>query len=278
MYGSVAYSEPDGATYVMAWAALAFRVETDHPDPYVWCRCPAGRSVSLEMVDNVGASVLRGVGRASAYIQDGQLDIGHVSIDLVDSTGERVGLRVGDRVTVVAGDDRAVLTVPPMEMHADVATDRVWGRTLPLAPVQVSLKDSSSTQSIDLTSDADGRFVADFSGVVDAAYNGYGRVMVAVGRHEVTYYAPIPGMMLDLDTGVLQGAASPGATVEAIVVHQGQPRNPLTTVTDVFGHFELPFYPASAPCGSRSSWSRSSGSRRLRWTSPWRAPPAPPRW
>ncbi len=122
----------------------------------------------------------------------------------------------GDTVTLesIAGDP-ILLTVPPLDAEADLAADRLSGRSAPGFQVSL-LPEAPGAAPLVTTADAEGRFSFDLAGQVDLR-PGLGLRLEAAGRPGQVFGRGWVALAVtvDLGEGGLSGRATPGTLLEA---------------------------------------------------------------
>jgi hypothetical protein len=247
MFGTIAFTEPGGATFVAGWAAVALWVGATQAANVTCIPCPVGQLATLRVADEAGQHVVyRPMVRPDAPSVTSQ---GTASINILAESGDRLPLMPGDKVDVIAGNDVASVTLPPMAFHLDLAHDRMVGHTLPHLSLQIVLKDSvfNERPTVSVVSDGSGDFAVDFTGSADLGHVFTASVTAQLGRHRVVYDYPVPHLDLDLDTGILKGRMPKLAEVRVTVESGGQPRAIPDFRSDGFGFFETALYPDTGP-------------------------------
>jgi len=164
------------------------------------------------------------------------------SADLSDEGGQAVALRTGDEVRARLGDDEAAMVVPELMGVIDVLENRVVGRTLPSAPVEVQAYSGVTRQGATAATVADGsgRFAYRFGEEFQLTYSSDALLDVLVdGRHHVWSRTLGPSIALDLDHATVIGGVEPGLAVTVSLETPSGVRAHGDAVTDVEGRYSV---------------------------------------
>lgn len=198
-----------GDIFDLAWAAVAVNIEVGQGPTGV---APSGREVRV---------VLRAPDGSILGTWDGQVaqrnSAGAISSwesRMVDSAGQPVEARPGDRWDITVADQRIALDMPRFSAALDVAGRRVLGQTEPGALIR-AYPPNGVQHKLTTTADALGFFSVDLSEGRALRYDD--RVLVAVvivEPHDVTFDVRGAAMTMDLDALQVSGAHEPHSHLE----------------------------------------------------------------
>ncbi len=145
------------------------------------------------------------------------------------------------------GYEEIDLTIPTLTAKVDVDADLVTGLAPAGAQVSVSIRYALGTETLVVTAGDDGRYMADFAGVVNI---GRGRAvrlaLTTADGHLVTLVTAAPTVLLYPELGRLEGTAGSYAQVTALVSgSDGEDRASADTVAALNGSFDVVMTDAS---------------------------------
>lgn len=228
MAGEVAVRLLSGHELVTSWAAVRMSLEIH--DTFVSGNGPAGRTARLELVDGSGVVVASGLaniggGGGGPGGGAGQGGFGgNWFVNLTDTTDQPVRIQVGDTIRATVGDDVFTLVVPELRGAAFVADDVVSGVTAPSKAVGINIVRPlvGDDAEAEATADGSGNFSHNFSGTFDLQHNDSITFDIDEGGHTILSQIFVPGLRLNLDTGVLVGSWRPMADVSITVASGGR--------------------------------------------------------
>lgn len=227
-HGTVTLTRGDGNAFFATWAAIRVSavVGGSLQPSFVAGNGPVGRWVSVELVAPSGAVVATGgspVFEGDVTGLPGAAGSGTAFFaELLDVAGTPVAMEAGDTLRVTAGDEVVELPIPRSEAVILVPADTVAGRTAPGAAVDVWISGTSSTIDVHATATADaaGNYAASLAGAYDIRHGDQVLVGAGVQGHQILDAFLAPGLLLEVDQGVLLGSLAPDVAVE-IAVRRG---------------------------------------------------------
>ncbi|MEO8084732.1 MAG: hypothetical protein ABI780_12990 [Ardenticatenales bacterium] len=163
---------------------------------YVEATGVTNRPISATLRDALGTTVAR-------------LDTMRDTGALRDEVGEQPDIVAGDVLDIQRGDDRLVLTVPPLNGRVHVDDDLLVGQGPPGEVIRLIGRSGPVTATVDSA----GLFRHDFrADGIDLRYNDPLRAVLALGpgrRHTLNRDLTLPGLTLALHTSRLRGAIEP---------------------------------------------------------------------
>lgn len=228
MAGEVAVRLLSGHELVSSWAAVRMALEIN--DTFVSGNGPSGRTAAIALVDRNGVVVasgqanIGGGGGGGGFGPGGGGFGGNWLINLTDTTDQPVRIQVGDTVRATVGDDVFNLVVPELRGAAFVADDLVngvtaAGKVVGIDVVRPLVGDDAEAEA---TADANGNFSHTFSGTFDLQHNDSITFNIDEAGHTILSQIFVPGLRLNLDTGVLVGSWRPVADVAITVLSGGR--------------------------------------------------------
>ncbi|MFN8559999.1 MAG: hypothetical protein U0531_22470 [Dehalococcoidia bacterium] len=235
LWGEAVLVRPDGHFVTRPWAPLAIQAVLG--DGWLAGFGPPGEAVGVTLRDADGAVVVR-------RTQDDRAmwggDEPRWYLDITDPLGQSVPTAAGDRLEVQVAGQSAAVDLPAIEAVSHVAEDRVSGRTLADAPIDLEIWTPSGVNDrTRSTADGDGSFAFDLAARhVDVVYNAAIGLTVHVGRHRVRSHVDIPGLTIDLDTGNVFGSGEPDVDATLSVERGGRTIGRRDIRTDSYGWFD----------------------------------------
>jgi hypothetical protein len=232
------------------WAAV--RMTTELREPFLSGNGPANRSVVAQLLDKDGVTVVAtgsdtigggggGQGPGGGFGGGGG---GNWFFNFSDDAGDPVDVRPLDIIRATVGDDVFEITVPQLRGVAFVEDDIVNGETSGARDVNIALFRPliGDQAEADVASGEDGAFSFDFTDLFDLQHNDVITFQTREQGHNVNSQIFVPGLRLNLDTGVLNGSWRP--TTQVIVQLRdaaGGSRFQSITTTDEDALFQLSF-------------------------------------
>ncbi len=245
MAGTLTFAEGGGDVLELHWAALRMAWDLTQPLPRLSGTAPTGRTVHAELQDRSGATV----GRCEhPFPSSSGSPVASWKCGFVDITGLAVLPSPGDRVQLQVGTETRELGVPDLQLAIDVDADRVDGRIdRPHQSVQLGAEreqgpgqPSERSPVVEVTSDADGRFVADFAERFPLRFND--RIFgdyTTDDAIDVRFSRIAGGLVVDLDSGRIRGAGPPNSQLRVILRSASDIRAEMLTTSARDGSFDV---------------------------------------
>ncbi len=231
-----------GAEIVRLWGAL--QVEVEIGSHYVTGNPGGGREVGLQVFGAAGSPT----STAQVTMFDGflplQSSVGRWGAALRGPDALPVPLAVGDRLLVDADGTRAELVVPVLDIELDTTGNRVAGRTLPGAAVDIEVQRLVAGKWVARASGRgtvgpDGRFEHSFPDYDLRAGDTATVTVTTSAGHRIRRTRTADWMYLRLDNGVVAGGVAPAVAVDARLMRDGSPISRATGASDKRGAFSV---------------------------------------
>lgn len=165
-----------------------------------------------------------------------------VTLQLRGPDGATVLPVAGDRMELAVGDERVAMTIDPLVATVFAAEDRIAGRTRPDVAVTVDVRRnpmfiSQGGSTVQLRSDADGRFEHAFGGAFDLRPNDRLVLTADFDGHVLRRLSGVPGLTFDLGEQTVAGALAPDATLTVDVSGRAGLRGSVVVRADADGRF-----------------------------------------
>jgi hypothetical protein len=231
-----------GAQVARIWGAV--QLEIDIGSQYVAGNPGGGREVALQVFDTAGLPKATGQVTISEGLLPFNNSAGQWGAALRGPDALPVPLAVGDRLVVDAGGTRAELVVPAVDIELDPPGDRVAGRTLPGAAVDIDVQRLVAGKRVARASwsgaaGPDGRFEHTFQDYdLRAGDTATGIVTTGEG-HRIRRERTADWIYLRLDNGVVAGGVAPVVAIDASLIRDGTPIGHAAGTSDRRGTFSL---------------------------------------
>ena len=249
-----------GVRFVAGWSAprLAVDLGVSFLDTFVvQANVPAGQTARLRMTDAAGRLVLEAAASASFAPFPGfpgeSCCMSTVSLPLRGPDGATVLPVAGDRLELAVGDEHVAMTIDPLAATVFAAEDRITGRTRPDVAVTVDerrnpLFIAQGGRTVQLRSDADGRFEHAFGAAYDVRPNDRLVLSADLDGHVLRRLGGVPGLVFDLGEHTVAGALAPDANITVDVQGGAGLRGSAVVRADADGRFVArPLDAAGAP-------------------------------
>lgn len=249
-----------GVRFVAGWSAprLAVDLGVSFLDTFVvLANVPAGQTARLRMTDAAGKLVLEAAQAAGFPPFPGfpgeSCCMSMVNLRLRGPDGATVLPVAGDRMELAVGDELVAMTVDPLAATVFAAEDRIVGRTRPDTAVTVDVRRNplfiaQGGRSVQLRSDADGRFEHAFGSAYDVRPHDRLVLTADLDGHVLRRLGGVPGLIFDLGEHTVAGALAPDATLTVDVQGGAGLRGSAVVRADADGRFVArPLDAAGAP-------------------------------
>jgi len=244
--GSVIVGADGSLAFYTTWAAIQLNLQLAGDQVFLMANGAPGRGYEARLLDADGTVVGHAAGTAYDLtdVPEGALLIGSGGffyLTFTDVTGSPVPVRAGDTIHIAAGDDHTTLQVPPLEATVFVEQNVVAGRAAPGSTVIIVVQSVAGRQApAQVVADENGAFTHAYDDY-DIQYNDTVQLLALVDGHIVARYVPAPGLVLDLDSGLVNGTLplEPGTRLRLQVLRGTETLLDATTVAAAGGGFGM---------------------------------------
>jgi hypothetical protein len=204
-HGSVAYRDANGNIVRLEYNVPLIRVQ-EHGN---WVSGTAWHDVAA------GVTLVSADGTVRTVVTTTTSLRGDFGIDLRDRLGNPVLIQPGDRVEVHLPGVTLPVSVVPLTAHADAVADQVTGVGPIQSPLEAQLyQPGAGWRSVSVSTDADGKYRADFGPGVNIRNGDYGNVNYTDPRGQVVWVRyTVPLVKVQEGGTSVQGLVAPGALV-----------------------------------------------------------------
>lgn len=231
--GSIVVEMSGGHTVSMAWAVPVVEITLGSAE--ATGLGPTGRTV-LAILRRGGVHAARGqatVGGRGGYSWS-------VTLRADSGAGSPVAIEPGDILDLVIASWQLTLTIDNLTVQAEPRASEVHGIAPAGREIEVTVtRLGARSQSVIVTADPDGTYKADFADRWEfSAGDSISASATLEGGHRLTALGAVPGLVVFLDTGLVQGSAVPGATVNLTLLDGGVAVASAETDAGRAGYFE----------------------------------------
>ena len=221
-WAAITLTLPSGHAAVAEAAPLTLAVLTGHGGQVNYISdIMTGKALTVTLSDTSGGLVHQEIIQASTARRTGPLFGIFQYLPLRDALDASVPIWSGDVVQVSRGLESARMTVPVVTARVNVAERLVAGSTIPNANLTFMKHPEYAPSTREYgRSDERGMFRHVLEEIEIGANDGL-FVSVGLGRHEAWFPIGAPGMVVEVDTGLVIGAVEPNVGVRVELVRDG---------------------------------------------------------